>query len=253
MSEDVMVGVQTWSRLCDAPVAGRLLDALEGGATFAPTHYGEDEFARLPYDRPAILARVGKAYTITVARKKAVKYIATFVATKGLHPSEAYALSFYTKGGCPPSSVPEAYALGDRLAAALKPEIAYVQPTGNALGDRAKAFGGGSGHSWQMIRDYGLPSLSARTWLGAELTARIGRDLLEKSGCVVREAPWGGVVVDLVPEPWKADVELLFTKQQAAQKVLRKSGMFGVYEGIDGIDTKPGPKWTPLAPPKDGG
>ena len=243
------ISILTWQPVLGlAPAVVKVFEALKG---WEPTHWDVDERTRLPYSVGDLLAKVesGKHQGLVyLARKKAPKYLLTLA--KSWRPNVPDVVDFKATGRLTDKQQREVFDLGDALVTVSKPEFGVVVPITWSEDDneRAERYARPMFLGPKELQQYGLDGLGARTYLSSRLVERLGHDRLSKSG-VVSDLDWGGIVVDLLANPWEQTAEALIERSEHARKVLGESGMLGHYEGLRGIEFIPAPKWTPLDPP----
>src|SRR5262249_52780291 len=80
----------------------------------------------------------------------------------------------------------------------------------------------------EWLQRYGPLAVAARTWYGAHLVGLIGEDRIRAAG-VAAPLPWGGLRLDLVPEPWAAGIDTLKQRQAEAVAALAPAQVLGDY------------------------
>jgi hypothetical protein len=214
-----------------------ILDSLEADPLLSPTHASGDERKRIPYARPTAGEGIAAGF-LTLWRTKAPAYSGWLSAKSSV--TDALVLEF--------DPAPELATLAgvfesvSRLAEVARPELGLVHLYFQKNVDAAYNRGAASINGPHLGR-VGPVNLHARTWLGPYLVKMLTKDLLLTLP-FSRGTPWGGVQVDLAPEPWCSDLETLRTCQEAAMNRLNATGMVGVAEGPP-VLWKPGPRWVP--------
>jgi hypothetical protein len=146
----------------------------------------------------------------------------------------------YAGAGLKEARLAELFATWTRIAEATHTEFGLIHCL--IKNEHSQAYNYGFGVNYRDVRDCGFLKFHARTWLGADLTSFIGRKrLLDLPH--TRETSWGGVQLDLVPEPWLADFDTLYRRQQEVMAIFDSWGLLGNYTNVS--QTLPGPKWTP--------
>jgi len=222
-----------------APGLEAMLELLEGEPLATPTHANYDSQKRAPYDRTSVLQQRAsfRISGFSLWRTKAPKYPDAYLGAR----DNAYNhIVLKYAGGLPDAKVESLFATWTRLAEATKTEFGFLHCL--IKNGRSEAYNYGAGVNLKHLSRCGLESLYARTWLGPELTEVIGQKrLLGLPNS--RSTSWGGVELDLTPEPWKADFDTLFTRQKALVKTFSSWGVIGDYS--DFSEPLPGPSWTP--------
>jgi hypothetical protein len=223
-----------------------------------PHYWGPSERKRLPWDVEAILSYVAEdkaRYRFVVSgirlwRTKAPRYEGSVLASD--RSVNSVELTF--SPGPSKKHLQAIYEATERLVESVPTVFAYVQPVwregpevdGFVRTDVSR-YVWGAGTNEVDMHTQGLMAILPRTWFGPMLVERVGRErLLGIRGA--REEAWGGIRVDLVPEPWNAGFKELEAAKEVAMEQLRPSGMFmEVGFKDDGGFTKkePAPKWTP--------
>jgi len=217
----------------------RVLAALEGEPVAFPTHASTDERKRIPYDRDALLRSFASARSgYHLWRAKVPKYNEAFVSAK----ATTHNLVKVDYDSAPrDSQLPELFAAWTRVASVLKPEFGFVHSLW-ALGKPSEEYNRGPGITAQKLRDFGFRSVHARTWFGPDLVAVIGVERLLRIEHTTRTS-WGGVQLDLVPNPWAATFEQLEGRTREVKQIFASWGLLGDYSDLN--NTRPGPNWTP--------
>jgi hypothetical protein len=212
-----------------------VLDLL-AGAGLEPTHAGERENELVAFDRAATVDAItsGRRRLLSLARRKAPRYTAT------LRAQRAGLTSIAIDAGANPR--PETlYQLGDQLAERFRAAYGVVHP------DDGTRFRAAGNMELGWLQDYGPLSVAARTWYGAHLTGLIGAERIRAAGTAT-PLSWGGMRLDLVPEPWTADIATLKQRQAEAIAVLEPAQVLGNYSHP--VTYKPSARWVPI--PEDG-
>lgn len=119
---------------------------------------------------------------------------------------------------------PELFTLGSALAGVLHPAFGGLgygaEP---APLDRMLAMTGSE------LRRHGLDGLAVRSWFGPDLMAVLDPCPLEAEGVVLTPTAWGGLEVDLVPDPWLAAPGVLADAKTRLDGALRAQGLLGEY------------------------
>lgn len=210
-----------------------LLDALDA-ARLAPTHYGRDERSKTAFERDPVLDRTvaGAPTALALIRRKPPSYVCWLDASKkGLA-----GVSIETGAVKDPRAV---YDLADRLALALAIEHGVVNPKFEGHGK----FNAAGKIELQWLQDFGPLYPGARNWYGLHMQKLFG-DALRRTGGALADMPWGAVRLDLVADPWGADVESLERRQREAIAALADAKVLGDYSDPD--DIQRGPRWKPI-------
>ncbi|MBC8103618.1 MAG: hypothetical protein H7Z41_13660, partial [Cytophagales bacterium] len=218
-------------------------DAFGRDPGLAPTHWGPDSRTRDLFDRDRLIGEVtayqSEFYVPVLRRRKAPAYEAFFSAkSSGLNYAE-----LRVKGPVQSADAPRFFALGDALANALTPELAFVHPVWNR-GEESQLYSASGVLSLKELQEYGLNPVCARTWYGSRLVSEIGRERLAQAGLRIENTRGGGVRVDLVQDPSQSDFETLQRRQTEAMAALVPSGLYADYTRFN--DFVPGPRWVPI-------
>jgi hypothetical protein len=236
--------------LFEPEVRAPLLDVLLSRKEWTPQTLTNDDAPKVPFrraealrigigngpsDRWPVLGRTKRpAYEITLCNGRRPQVSVKVRAAK-LHPDD----------------MPGLFALGDALASAYQPDIgwvqlvAYARPKGEPLGWVQELLDGGS-----QIRENGkahaVGGLGMRTYFGPHTLRQITKARLTSlpAPCVVQTLDWGGLAVDLAPDPWSADAVTLWRSWLAAAEHLKPAGFFAVAD-IRHTDDGPDVRWTP--------
>lgn len=227
------IRVFTMVRLGDRANLEAVLDIL-AEAKLDPTHAGERESALAAFERPATVEAItsGQQRVLTLARRKAPRYTATLRAQR----TGLTTIAIEASANPRPETL---YQLGDRLAERVRAVYGVVHPD---VQD-GTTFGGAGNIELGWLRDYGPLSVAARTWYGTHLTHLLGEARIRAAGTAT-PLSWGGMRLDLVAEPWAADIATLRQRQTEALAVLEPAEVLGDYS--DPITYKPSARWVPI-------
>jgi hypothetical protein len=220
----------------------RVLQALEAEPFAAPTHGNRDPKKRTPYERAALLQSLaGRPISgLHLWRSKTPKYSNGYLSANDRTHNNLRA--DYAGDGLKEAHLAELFSTWTRLAEATHTEFGFVHCLFE--NDRSEAYNYGVRLNFKDLRDCGFLKLYARTWFGTDLTKIIGeKRLLALPN--TRRTSWGGVELDLVAQPWRADFDTLFRSQQELVEIFESWGLMGNYSNI--VQTLAGPSWTPRA------
>lgn len=226
------VRIFTTVRLGERVNLEAVLDVL-ADAKLEPTHAGERENAVAAFERAATVEAItsGKQRVLVLARRKAPRYTATLRAQATGLTSIAIEASTHPR----PETL---YQLGDRLAERFRAVYGIVHP--DALDGKFRKAGN---IELGWLRAYGPLSVAARTWYGAHLTHLLGEERIRAAGTATPLA-WGGMRLDLVAEPWAAELATLKQRQVEALAVLEPAQVLGDYSHP--VTYKPSARWVPI-------
>ena len=210
-----------------------VFDAL-AQAKLEPTHAGERENSLAAFDRAQTVAAIvgGSQRVLALARRKAPRYTAVLRAQDSGLTSIAIDVGAHPR----PHAI---YEVGDHLAERFRADYGVVHPDVQD-GTRFRAAGN---MELGWLRSYGPLSVAARTWYGPHLAELIGEELILAAG-VATALPWGGLRLDLVPEPWAADIDTLKQRQAEAIAALAPAQVLGDYSHP--VTYKPSARWVPI-------
>lgn len=217
-----------------------LLAVMESFPAFAPQFWSRDERTKKPYVREEILGdrqpqTIKKQLSFYVKRQKIAKYFATF------NPGVCPHLQIEIDSGLSPKHWPAFYELADQLAQVFEPDVSnttisvarsYAEPTEE--NKRWSLMMSSPGLYPVDYKHTGLKGLALRTHLGPHYIDQIGRDvLLATPGVSIEEQVWGGMRIDLAPEPWMLLPDEMLARWEVAMNHLRPTGVFASYEIFD--------------------
>lgn len=214
----------------------RLANALEA-LPFPVTHWGIEERKLSPYVRQEFvdaLPREPHFLTPTIARRKTAKYKGyislAFADLQGFHIE----LDALEDG----EGLRPVFEFGSNLANSLEPFFGFVHPVWYKKGQEYNVAGRLTA---KEVREFGPRSLCARTWLSSTLVQMLGRERIEACGLEIRETAWGGLELDLLPDPWSSTIRKLESKRKKAMEILAPAGIFGDY--AKSFHYAPGANW----------
>jgi hypothetical protein len=227
------IRIFTTVRLGEREHLEAVFDAL-AQAKLEPTHAGEREYSLTAFERAQTVAAIvgGTQRVLELARRKAPRY------TAGLRAQDAGLTSIAIDVGAHPR--PQViYELGDRLAERFRADYGVVHPVVRDGTD----FGSAGNMELGWLQSYGPLDVGVRTWYGPHLAALIGEELIRAAG-VATPLPWGGLRLDLVAEPWAADIDTLKQRQAEAIAALAPAQVLGDYSHP--VTYKPSARWVPI-------
>jgi uncharacterized protein YjbI with pentapeptide repeats len=125
------------------------------------------------------------------------------------------------------------FDLGDALVDALQPDIAFVHlepdwPSERAESDPVKRRLDAGVPAGDDYYEHGPGGLALRTCFGPRWIRQLGESRLAALAppAMLRRSPNGCVCIDLVADPWDADVQSVLRSYERAMDVLRPSGVF---------------------------
>jgi hypothetical protein len=224
----------------DARVLERVLGALEQHPALTPTQASVDERKRLPYDKAASIERLvsSLALALHLWRGKAPEYTGALSARKSSHNI------FRADYSAPldAARIREVFEAATQLADVLTPAFGFVHLRWR-LGQASERYNDGVGVTRKDLWRYGLAQVHARTWFGPDLVALLGDGpllALPES----RRTAWGGIQLDLSPEPWSADFDTLQRRQSEVRAALEPLQVFYSPTAAPSRRT-PAAGWTP--------
>lgn len=207
-----------------------VLNAFQADPLFAAEGWGLDERSYFAYDEADIL-RIAKGdsspYVLQLKRKHSLKHTALL----RLNRKPALVVNFHPSTKA--KDWPAIFAWAGALAAAYQPQIAWVHifsapepPLEDEEHKRHYLMDASVTGAGPDYENDGPGGLGMRTYLGPDLVKRFGRDRLLRTPAVVSELPWGGVCLDLVEQPWQANMPDLLIAWQATMDALRPAAVF---------------------------
>lgn len=226
----------------DARGLDRVLGALERHPALTPTHASVDERKRLPYDKAASIEKVvsDAVLALQLWRGKAPRY------TGGLSTRDESHNLFRADYPDPSDAARarEVFHAATELADTLAPAFGFVHSKWR-LGEASQRYNEGVGITRMDLWRYGLAQVHARTWFGPDLVTLIGEAHLLALPESTRTA-WGGVQLDLAPEPWTADFSTLQRRQSEVRAALAPLHLFYDTE-LSSARRVPAAGWKPPA------
>ncbi|MCY6494315.1 hypothetical protein [Leptolyngbya sp. GGD] len=219
-------------------------------SNFAPTHWGVNERpnSRRKYSTEEVLFSIDENNTfdgMCLYRKSSPSYT-IFYSSGSDTPLIPNALHCsFEKGvtSLDPINLKSIFSLGSLLAAELEVVYGYIWLYWNENEAWKQYMPQSLINSFELAK-YGPNPVQARTWFGSYLTQLIGKDVFSQCGVLMRDTSWGGLELDLVPEPWNSSLEEVLAQQKKAMSTLSKTGIFGDYQKF--ADYAPGESWSPF-------
>jgi hypothetical protein len=208
------------------------VDALLSDAELAPEQMSKDEAGGEPFARTALSQGDWAPSQLTqfLRRTRGQPYELQLTLSKRPHLGMEFPVA-----KTPARNLPLVFRAGDLLAAAVQPDMGWVHVCAQlpkppkepddvtqSLMDLSS-----DGNPVDYSED-GPGGLGMRTYLGPFVVEQVGRERLKTlpKPAQVTELPWGGVRVDLAPEPWAASAKALRDSWQQAMKHLRPAEFF---------------------------
>jgi hypothetical protein len=237
MVEELNIGLFTPRRTSDPLVLGTVLGALDAKPLLTPSHANVDERKRVPYDRALAVETIRRTSErkLIIWRTNAPKY-GGWLNCEPI-PVNGLKLNYSEPGA---TLLPALFDETTRLAGELEVEYGFVHMHWQR-GAESLPYDRGIRMSVRDTSKYGLSGVHARTWFGPHLVGRLGRAFL-LSMPLATETPWGGVQLDLAPQPWQADFETLNARRAEVMAQLSGTGLVGVFNGAP-VTWQPGPNW----------
>jgi hypothetical protein len=226
-----------------------VVDALGREEKLGPEYFIIHDGKRRPFDRDALVRwiRDPNPVFLRVGRKRQIPYEVWMDV--GHRPR---LLMEFPPRKLKPAQLPLVFEAAELLAEAFRPDFGWVhldssvrlpspdpEDVTQELMDR-----GCDGHPGRY-GDYGPGGLGFRTIVGPDALKQLGRHVCGlRPPCVVRPLAWGGVSIDLLPEPWRADVKELHAQWNAVMEQLRPARFFATATVHDNgaVSYKKGPK-----------
>lgn len=219
-----------------------LLDTLER-AWGGPSHWGEQEGLRNPYQRQALeefveAQRYGEAPPVpALLRTAPPRYMAT-LSTSEKSPGW---LHIDSRMRLRPEDPALLFELAQHLANVLPVEYGLVDIQFRGAPAELLLNEGHLQHPGGYVR-WGPDTLFARTFIGPRLARLMGEANLRNCGAELQRLDDGVFVLDLLPEPWRHEAAALKQQQQQVLSQLRRTGVFSHTEGGW---TSAGERWEP--------
>jgi hypothetical protein len=244
------IGIFTWSSLTQPSNLKSLLRAFESRDDLKPTHWsysdpeGDGFTGYHPYNHDSFFAEVSALEEFgelpDLYRNEVPQYS---VLLRDTHfKFSSIGIDFEKKIRAIDAS--EIYAWAGALVSSIDVEVAFIDPAWDDIDynytytARTKA---------EHLYSYGLKTLSARTWFGSYLVELIGQERLHNCGGYAQDMKSGGVLLDLVKDPWQTDAQTLTDAQKKIKGNLESTGVFGDYARL--LKLKPGANWSPFPQP----
>jgi hypothetical protein len=227
----------------------QVLRAFEADDGLAPRTWSFGAGGEQPYDRDALLAVVTEHAeqplaqpTLQLRRRHDPGYAATLEI--GARP----ALQIELDPGMSAEDRPRAFGLADAIADACRPDWGAAHAWTAAAPERVQirrpwvsdderdAALMLSSATLAPIQYYRLGplGLAMRTYIGPHFVKQLGADRLRGLPLIVEERPWRGFRIDLVREPWSAELPALLQPWRAGMAHLAVAGVLATPRIKDG-------------------
>jgi hypothetical protein len=244
------IGMYTWSSLTQASSLSSLLRAFESQDDLKPTHWsfddpGSSKSSRYqPYDRDSFLTAVSSLREHQdlpeLYRREDPQYVVYLVKTH--LKFNRIGIKFEKK--LQDNDISKIYAWAGALVSSIGAEVAFIEPAWDDIDYDYEYI---ASTKAKDLLTCGLDSIAARTWFGSHLVKLIGQDLLHNCGGYAQDIKSGGVLLDLVENPWQTDAQTLTDAQKKVKGNLESTGIFGDYARVPLV--KPGANWSPFPQP----
>jgi len=245
-----MVGSRS---LADKAVKNALLEVVLAHPKFVPEQWGYEERGGDKFEREAALNAVPiPTMILSYRRRRGLRQELRLVL--GKRPT----VNWEFEPPPPTEAWPEIFTIVEELAAAYKPDFAMVKAPVEMKLDlqdeesRNQYLMNNPGDcSPVWYREEGVAGLGVRTIFGPLTADQVERDRLRSlpSPAVVRDLKWGGVLVDLMREPWTRQMSGLRTSWLTCMKHLMPSNFFSTAtltpeDGVK-VELPQSPGWDP--------
>lgn len=206
----------------DAATLDRVLGALEQLPALTPTQASVDERKRLPYDKATSIDKVVStlALALQLWRGQAPEYSGALSTRRASH--NLFRADY--AGPLDAARTREVFEAATELADVLTPAFGFVHVRSSS-DQESKHYNRGVGITRKDLWRYGLAQVHARTWFGPDLVALIG-DAPLLALPESKRTVWGGIQLDLAPEPWCADITTLQRRQSEIRAALEPLQVF---------------------------
>ncbi|WP_155893437.1 hypothetical protein [Cystobacter fuscus] len=220
-----------------------LLEIMERGPLGEPTHWGEAEGLRNPYQRKELIrfgdgARRGEDSPVPVLLRTVQP---RYGVTWNMSDSVPGWLCIDSRMRLRPGDPRLFFETAQQLATVLPVEYGLVDIQFQGAASELLLKGGTLQHPRGYVR-WGPDTLFARTFFGPRLARLMGETSLWGCGAVAHKLDNGVIMLDLLQEPWKQGAVLLKQRQQQVLSQLEHTGIFSRSEAGW---TKPGERWVP--------
>lgn len=221
--------------LSEAVVAEALVGAFDA-CGLAPDEYAIGEPPGPDYNREVVLRMLigGRPTSFSLHRRASPAFSATLFV--GNRPR--ILIRFESPE---PTHFDAIFGLGHALAAAQRPHVGWLQPLSGIeppCEEPAKQarllIDEGCDGCIASYDEHGPGGLGLRTWMGAQVVERIGRERLASAPLAVLDLDGGGVQLDLLNLTLGASDEAMVEAWQAAMAVLEPAEVFACPQWDDG-------------------
>ena len=214
----------------DVGVKNGIVNVLLGHPKFVPEQWGYEERGGSKFDRDEVLGEIPTPGSILFfRRRRGIRQ--EILMSLGNRPRLKWDFT-------PPPSTdgwPEIFGIAAELADAYQPDFSFVRAKVDLELDQSDEASrtqylmdspGDCSPVW--YRKEGVSGLGIRTIFGPLTADQVDRDRLHSlpKPATVRDLKWGGVLVDLMPDPWSRQMAELRTSWVACMKHLMPSDFF---------------------------
>lgn len=228
------------------------LDIFERDENFFPTHWGNSELVKIEYNRNEILENVlseRRVSEIYLYRDKSVKYTGSIDVK--FNPRSFMKFDFHKS--MPKKLWPAFFEISDRIAEIVKPRFGVTHifwPPSypwNTDNDRL--------HIWMNLCSHPVPvkflpngplGVGTRTYFSHHILEMFDREFLKNAPGNVSELNWGGLRIDVMEKPWKADSNELIGNWMKVMDYLNASQVLAIPrfdEDRMGVSFSPSTAW----------
>jgi hypothetical protein len=227
-----------------------LLNVFESLQILHPKKWAEDDKpkSKKPYNREALINWIVDCWDMNIPMlfgQKPIAYESFWsMISNRQNPEWKFlnSLIWECEGSLSPEHISTVFDFGSSLANVVRPELACI----NLVFDHEDLHKLICPLRERDLQTNGVPPIGIRTWMGQHIVKQIGSDRLKNCGAIVRETAWGGIEMDLIEQPWLADLDTLFAAKTQIMSNLEPSGAFGDYSRYPMPLYSPAPNWIPI-------
>lgn len=217
-------------RFYDLEVLASVINIFEQDNLLKPEYYSSDDRMYYDYNHDDIISfATGDVlpFDLQIRRKKRIKYNSIIKLDDRPGINIDFGQNIASK------DLAYSFAFANRLAETYRPDFGWMHlfsgnqpPFEDELARNIYRIDIGMSGIAPRYDRYGPGGLGLRTFIGPRYVEIFGRELLLSTPAHIKELSWGGICIDLVPNPWQATPEDIIPVWQQSMEHLRSAQVF---------------------------